>query len=43
MDMETMRYYVSTGLWSAERVENLYQAKKIGQEQYAELMGLVPQ
>ena len=43
MDMETMRYYVSTGLWSAERVENLYQAKKINEEQYTELIGLVLQ
>ena len=43
MDMDTMRYYVSTGLWSAERVEKLYQAKKITKEQYDELMGLVHQ
>lgn len=43
MDFETMKYYVSTGLWSAERVEKLYQAKKINEEQYTELMGLVPQ
>ena len=43
MDIETMCYYVSTGLWSVERVEKLYQAKKINEEQYTELMGLVPQ
>lgn len=43
MDMETMRYYVSAGLWSADRVEKLYQVEKITKEQYAELMGLVPQ
>lgn len=43
MGMETMRYYVSAGLWPADRVEKLYQAKKINEEQYTELMGLVPQ
>lgn len=43
MDMETMRYYVSTGLWSADRLNKLYQAEKITKEQYDELMGLVPQ
>ena len=38
-----MKYYVSTGLWSADRVEKLYQAEKITKERYEELMGLVPQ
>lgn len=42
MDMETMRYYVSTGLWPAERIEKLYQAKKITKEQYDELKALIP-
>lgn len=41
MDIETMRYYVSTGLWSADRVEKLYQAKKITKEYYDELKALV--
>lgn len=42
MDIETMRYYVSTGLWPLERVEKLFKKKKITQEQYNELVGLVP-
>lgn len=41
MDVETMRYYVSTGLWSADRVEKLYQAKKITKEHYDELKALL--
>lgn len=41
MDVETMRYYVSTGLWPAERVEKLYRAKKITKEHYDELKVLV--
>lgn len=40
--METMKYYVSTGLWPADRVEKLYHAKKITQEQYDELEALIP-
>ena len=41
MDVETMRYYVSTGLWSADRVEKLYQDKKITKEHYDELKALL--
>ena len=37
MDMETMKYYVSTGLWPAERLEKLYQAEKLTKEQYDKL------
>ena len=36
-----MKYYVSTGLWPAERVEKLYQAKKITKEHYDELKALL--
>ena len=43
MDIETMKYYVSTGLWSADRLDKLLKKKRITQEQYNELMGLVPQ
>lgn len=42
MDMATMRYYVSTGLWSADRLDKLLKKKRITQEQYDDLMGLVP-
>mgnify|MGYP005812234425 CR=1 FL=1 len=43
MDFETMKYYVSTGLWPQERIEKLFKKKRITQGQYDELMGLVPQ
>lgn len=36
-----MKYYVSTGLWPAERVEKLYQAKKITKEHYDEPKALL--
>lgn len=34
MDFETMKYYVSTGLWPIERVDKLFEAEKITKEQY---------
>lgn len=37
MNIETMKYYVQTGLWPIERIEKLYKAKKITKEQYNEL------
>ena len=37
MDFSTMQYYVSTGLWPLERVEKLYQAKKITKDEYERL------
>lgn len=43
MDMETMKYYVSTGLWSADRLDKLLKKKRLTQEQYDELKGLLPQ
>ena len=34
MNFSTMQYYVSTGLWPMERVDKLFEAGKIDQEQY---------
>ena len=30
MDFETMKYYVSTGLWPQERIEKLFKKKRRG-------------
>ena len=41
MDFSTMQYYVSSGLWPAERVDKLFEAGKITKEQYEILKGVV--
>lgn len=41
MNFFTMQYYVSTGLWSMERVDKLFEAEKITKEQYDLLKGKV--
>lgn len=37
MDAATMKYYYTTGLWTLDRLDKLLAAKKITQEQYAEI------
>lgn len=37
MDVATMKYYYTTGLWTLDRLDKLLAAKKITQEQYAEI------
>ena len=39
MDINTMRYYYTSGLWPLERLDKLLQAGRITQEQYDEITG----
>lgn len=42
MDMDKMRDYVRRGLWPKRYLDNLLSANRITQEQYNDLLPLIP-